>query len=46
VRRSPPLEERGHEVVRISRGHGIDVVTGSGLAPALAGVEVIVDAAS
>lgn len=40
------LEEQGHEVVPISRSHGIDVVTGAGLAPALAGVEVVVDAAS
>lgn len=40
------LEEQGHEVARISRTHGVDVVTGDGLAPALAGVEVIVDAAS
>jgi uncharacterized protein YbjT (DUF2867 family) len=40
------LKERGHDVVRISRGHGVDVITGEGLADALAGVECIVDAAS
>ena len=40
------LEERGHEVVRISRSKGVDVVTGVGLAEALAGVDVIVDAAT
>jgi len=40
------LEERGHEVVRISRSNGVDVVTGVGLAEALAGVDVIVDAAT
>jgi uncharacterized protein YbjT (DUF2867 family) len=40
------LEAAGHDVVRISRSHGVDVVTGEGLADALAGVEVIVDAAT
>ena len=40
------LESRGNEVVRISRSNGVDVVTGEGLADALAGVEVIVDAAT
>jgi uncharacterized protein YbjT (DUF2867 family) len=40
------LEARGHEVVPISRSHGVDVVTGTGLADALAGVEVIIDAAT
>jgi uncharacterized protein YbjT (DUF2867 family) len=38
------LTERGHDVVPISRKHGIDVITGEGLAEALAGVEIIVDA--
>ena len=33
------LEERGHDVVPISRSGGVDVVTGEGLADALAGVE-------
>src|SRR4029079_6444569 len=40
------LEERGHEVVPMSRSLGIDVVTGEGLAEALAGVETVLDAAS
>jgi uncharacterized protein YbjT (DUF2867 family) len=40
------LEERGYDVVPISRSLGVDVVTGEGLAEALAGVETIVDAAS
>src|SRR5215475_3749206 len=40
------LEEEGHEVVPISRSSGVDVVTGEGLVEALAGVEVIVDAAT
>jgi uncharacterized protein YbjT (DUF2867 family) len=40
------LEERGHGVVPISRSHGVDVITGAGLEQALAGVEVIIDAAT
>ena len=40
------LEEAGHEVVRMSRATGVDVVTGEGLREALAGVDSIVDAAS
>jgi uncharacterized protein YbjT (DUF2867 family) len=40
------LQQRGHEVVGISRTRGVDVVTGEGLAEALAGVEVVVDAAT
>jgi uncharacterized protein YbjT (DUF2867 family) len=40
------LEEQGHDVARISRSHGVDVVTGSGLEAALEGAEVVVDAAS
>jgi uncharacterized protein YbjT (DUF2867 family) len=40
------LEERGHEVVPIARSKGVDVVTGEGLAQALAGVDTIVDAAT
>jgi uncharacterized protein YbjT (DUF2867 family) len=40
------LEEAGHDVVRISRSTGVDVVTGEGLSEALAGVDCIVDAAS
>ena len=40
------LEERGHEVVAISRSTGVDVVTGEGLAEALTGVDAIIDAAT
>lgn len=40
------LEERGHDVVRISRSNGIDVITGDGLQQALTGVEAIIDAAT
>jgi uncharacterized protein YbjT (DUF2867 family) len=40
------LTERGHDVVSISRSLGVDVVTGEGLAEALAGVETVIDAAS
>jgi uncharacterized protein YbjT (DUF2867 family) len=39
-------EERGHEVVRISRSTGVDVISGEGLAEALAGVETIIDTAT
>jgi uncharacterized protein YbjT (DUF2867 family) len=38
------LRESGHEVVPMSRATGVDVVTGQGLAEALAGVECIIDA--
>jgi len=40
------LEARGHDVVPISRSHGVDVITADGLAAALAGVECVVDAAT
>jgi uncharacterized protein YbjT (DUF2867 family) len=40
------LEGRGHEVVAISRSGGVDIVTGEGLAEALAGAEVVIDAAT
>jgi len=40
------LEARGHDVVAMSRSTGVDVVTGDGLAEALAGVEAVVDAAT
>jgi uncharacterized protein YbjT (DUF2867 family) len=40
------VEERGHEVVPISRTHGVDVVTGERLAAALAGVDTVIDAAA
>ncbi|MCA2220883.1 SDR family oxidoreductase [Nonomuraea aurantiaca] len=38
------LERGGHEVVRISRSLGVDLVTGDGLDDALAGVEAVIDA--
>jgi len=38
------LAAAGHEAVSLSRREGVDVVTGAGLASALAGAEVIVDA--
>jgi uncharacterized protein YbjT (DUF2867 family) len=40
------LEERGHRVVPMSRATGVDVVSGAGLAEALTGVEVVIDAAT
>jgi uncharacterized protein YbjT (DUF2867 family) len=40
------LTERGHDVVPISRRHGVDLLTRDGLDAALSGVECIVDAAS
>jgi uncharacterized protein YbjT (DUF2867 family) len=40
------LEERGHDVVPISRSLGVDLITGKGLAEALAGVETVIDAAT
>ena len=38
------LERGEHEVVRISRSHGVDLSTGAGLDAALAGVDAVVDA--
>jgi uncharacterized protein YbjT (DUF2867 family) len=40
------LERDGHEVVRISRSLGVDLMTGAGLDDALAGVDAVVDAIS
>jgi uncharacterized protein YbjT (DUF2867 family) len=40
------LESDGHDVVPISRSHGVDVVTGEGLDQALVGVETIIDVAT
>lgn len=40
------LRERGHEVVAMSRSTGVDLVSGAGLAEALAGVECVIDLAS
>lgn len=34
---------RGHEVVILSRSHGVDVQTGEGLAAALTGVDALID---
>jgi uncharacterized protein YbjT (DUF2867 family) len=38
------LERDGHDVVRISRSLGVDVLTGEGLDEALIGVDAVVDA--
>ncbi|MBW1603839.1 NAD(P)H-binding protein [Streptomyces sp. JJ66] len=38
------LEQDGHEVVRISRSLGVDLLSGDGLDAALAGVHAVVDA--
>ncbi|MFL6073103.1 MAG: SDR family oxidoreductase [Mycobacteriales bacterium] len=40
------LAERGHDAVPMSRSTGVDLVTGEGLADALAGVRIVIDAAS
>jgi uncharacterized protein YbjT (DUF2867 family) len=40
------LEARGHHVVPMSRSSGVDVITGDGLANALAGVECVIDTAT
>jgi uncharacterized protein YbjT (DUF2867 family) len=40
------LEQRGHDVVPISRSKGVDVVSGEGLDEALVGVETIIDTAT
>src|SRR5690348_14799381 len=40
------LRAGGHDVVAMSRSSGVDVVTGHGLAEALAGVECVIDATS
>ena len=40
------LEAGGHDVVAMSRSGGVDLVTGDGLAEALAGVECVIDVAS
>jgi uncharacterized protein YbjT (DUF2867 family) len=40
------LEQRGHDVVAIARAKGVDVVSGEGLAEALAGAETIIDTAT
>jgi uncharacterized protein YbjT (DUF2867 family) len=40
------LAARGHDVVPMSRSQGVDVITGDGLAAALAGVGCVIDAAT
>jgi uncharacterized protein YbjT (DUF2867 family) len=40
------VQERGYEAVPVSRTHGVDVVTGEGLAEALARVDTVIDAAA
>jgi len=40
------LTARGHDVVPMSRSQGVDVITGDGLAAALADVECVIDAAT
>ncbi len=40
------LEAQGHDVVPISRAHGVDLISGAGLDEALAGVHCVVDAAT
>lgn len=40
------LQRDGHDVVPISRTYGVDVVAGTGLDEALAGVDVVVDTSS
>jgi uncharacterized protein YbjT (DUF2867 family) len=40
------LKAGGHVVVAMSRSSGVDVVTGDGLAEALAGVECVIDVAT
>ena len=40
------LTARGHDVVSMSRSSGVDVITGDGLAEALAGVQTIIDTAT
>lgn len=40
------LEKAGHEVVPISRAHGVDLITTDGLEAALDAVECIIDAAN
>jgi uncharacterized protein YbjT (DUF2867 family) len=40
------LKAGGHDVVAMSRSGGVDVITGDGLAEALAGVECVIDVAT
>lgn len=38
--------ERGHEVAVLTRGNGVDLVSGDGLADALRGVDAVIDASN
>ncbi|WP_280498679.1 SDR family oxidoreductase [Nocardia cyriacigeorgica] len=38
------LQNQGHEVAELTRAAGVDALSGAGLAPALAGADVVVDA--
>jgi uncharacterized protein YbjT (DUF2867 family) len=40
------LKGRGHDIVEISRSHGVDVITTAGLAEVLTGVDSVVDAST
>jgi uncharacterized protein YbjT (DUF2867 family) len=40
------LAERGHDVVPISRSHGVDVIAGTGLREALEGADSVIDVAT
>ncbi|TDO18647.1 uncharacterized protein YbjT (DUF2867 family) [Mycobacterium sp. BK086] len=46
ARTAAALERDGHDVVRISRSLGVDLISGDGLDAALAGVDAVVDAIS
>jgi uncharacterized protein YbjT (DUF2867 family) len=46
ARTAAALERDGHDVVRISRSLGVDLITGEGLDAALSGVDAVVDAIS
>jgi uncharacterized protein YbjT (DUF2867 family) len=46
ARTATALERDGHDVVRISRSLGVDLVAGDGLDEALTGVQAVVDAIS
>jgi uncharacterized protein YbjT (DUF2867 family) len=37
------LADQGHEIIPISKGLGVDVITGQGLAEALVGAQVVID---
>lgn len=46
ARTAAALERDGHDVVRISRALGVDLISGDGLDAALEGVDAVVDAIS